>query len=124
MEQLNRIEIRGNVGNVRIQNVGGRNVARMTVATNLAYKAQDGCAVIETTWHNVTAFEGKEIHGLEKIEKAVACMLPEESGISDIQVLMESRDTARKYSQILCQSLKATKPFSARCDDRSEPFVG
>lgn len=69
MEQLNRIEIRGNVGNVRIQNVGGRNVAKLTVATNLAYKAQDGCAVIETTWHNVTAFEGKEIHDLEKIEK-------------------------------------------------------
>ena len=69
MEQLNRIEIRGNVGNVRIQNVGGRTVAKMTVATNLAYKAQDGSPVIETTWHNVTAWEGREIQNLDRIDK-------------------------------------------------------
>ncbi len=41
----------------------------MSVATNYAYRDKDGNAVIETTWHNVVAWEGKEIIGLESIEK-------------------------------------------------------
>lgn len=69
MEQLNNVELRGNIGSVRIQNVGGRKVARMTIATNLAYRDSEGCAVIETTWHNVTAWESKGIQGLDKLGK-------------------------------------------------------
>lgn len=69
MEQLNKVTLRGIIGSVRIINVGDRKVARFTVATNLAYKAQDGSPVIETTWHNVTAWEGKDIHNLDKLEK-------------------------------------------------------
>lgn len=69
MEQLNRIELRGNVGNIRIQRISGVNVANFTVATNLAYRDKDGGAIIETTWHNVTAWESKDIPNLDKIEK-------------------------------------------------------
>jgi len=70
MEQLNRIEIRGNVGNVNIINVGNTRVAHFSVATNFAYKDRNGEPVIETTWHNVTAWEGnKGIPSLEIIAK-------------------------------------------------------
>lgn len=69
MEQLNRIELRGTVGSIRIQEISGANVANFTVATNLAYRDKDGCAIIETTWHNVTAWESKDIQGLDRIEK-------------------------------------------------------
>lgn len=71
MEQLNRIEICGIVGNVRRGNVQGKVIARMTVATNYIYKSQDGTPVIETTWHSVTCWEGKDIDKstLESIEK-------------------------------------------------------
>ena len=48
MEQLNKVQLRGNIGSVRIQNVGNSNVTKITVATNLAYRGQDGCCVIET----------------------------------------------------------------------------
>lgn len=65
MEQLNKVILRGIVGSVRIINVGDRKGARMTVATNLAYRGQDGCCIIETTWHNVMAWEGKDIHDLD-----------------------------------------------------------
>lgn len=60
MEQLNRIEIRGNVGNVTINTVGDSRVAHFSVATNYAYKTQNGEPVIDTTWHNVTAWEGSK----------------------------------------------------------------
>lgn len=69
MEQLNKVQLRGIVGSIRIQNVGNSKFARLTVATNLAYRGQDGCCIIETTWHNVTAWEGKGIHDLDKFEK-------------------------------------------------------
>ncbi|MBO6248454.1 MAG: single-stranded DNA-binding protein [Bacteroidales bacterium] len=70
MEQLNRIEIRGNVGSVNILKVGNTRVAHFSVATNFAYKDRNGEPVIETTWHNVTAWEGnKGIPSLDLISK-------------------------------------------------------
>ncbi len=49
MEQINRIELRGNVGNVKLQNVGNSEVIRFSLATNYAFKGKDGNPVIETT---------------------------------------------------------------------------
>ncbi len=69
MEQLNKIEIRGNVGNVNILKVGESRVAHFSVATNYAYKGRNGDPVIETTWHNVTAWEGKGIANLDILVK-------------------------------------------------------
>ena len=69
MEQLNRIEIRGNVGSVRVQNVGDTKVANISVATDYGYTTKDGSSVIETTWHYVTAWEGKDIQNLDQLKK-------------------------------------------------------
>ena len=69
MEQLNRIEIRGNVGNVNILKVGNTRVAHFSVATNFAYKDRNGEPVIETTWHNVTAWAGRNIMDFKNIRK-------------------------------------------------------
>lgn len=71
MEQLNRIELRGNVGNVRLSNVGESLVARFSLATNFMYKGREGDAVIETTWHNIVAWNGKGMPDLKKIEKGM-----------------------------------------------------
>ena len=46
MEQLNRIELRGIVGNARIQNIGDTEMARFSVATDHAFKNRSGEAVI------------------------------------------------------------------------------
>jgi len=69
MEQLNRIELRGMVGSVNTQIYEAGQVSHFTVATNHAYKDRNGGAVIDTTWHNVTAWENKEIQDLDKIGK-------------------------------------------------------
>ena len=69
MEQLNRIELRGSVGTVKTQTYTDAVVARLTVATNYAYKDKSGNAVIETAWHNVIAREGKYIQGLEDLKR-------------------------------------------------------
>lgn len=69
MEQINRIELLGIVGNVRFLHLGDKLMAKFTVVTNRAYKNKEGAPVIETTWHNVIAFEGKNVQDLDKIEK-------------------------------------------------------
>ena len=69
MEQLNSVTLRGIVGSVRVQDVQDRKVANFTVATNLAFKCRDGEAIIETTWHNVTAWSGGKTADLALLQK-------------------------------------------------------
>ena len=69
MEQLNKIELRGVVGSVRLETYEDSRMARINLATNYAYKDREGTAVIDTTWHNVVAWEGRNIQGLERINK-------------------------------------------------------
>lgn len=57
MEQMNRIELKGRIDNVRIQNVGNARNVRFAMATNYVYKDKSGCPVIETTWHRVSAWD-------------------------------------------------------------------
>lgn len=69
MEQLNKIEIRGIVGSVYVKDFVNAKVANISVATNHGYTSRDGSAVIETTWHYVTAWEGKDIQNLDQLKK-------------------------------------------------------
>jgi len=72
MEQLNRIELRGIIGRVDVLSYGDARVARLSVATTFFYQAKNGDPVIETTWHSVTAWEGKGIADLDSLEKGKA----------------------------------------------------
>ena len=69
MEQLNRIELRGNVGNAYLNSAGESRMVRFSLATNYVYKSRDGQGVIETTWHNVVAWEGRGMPDFSKIQK-------------------------------------------------------
>lgn len=69
MEQLNKIEIRGMVGTIKTQSYSQNTMSRITVATNYVYKDKTGAAVIETSWHNIIAWEGKNIADCSKIER-------------------------------------------------------
>lgn len=69
MEQINRIDLRGTVGFVRSQKINGKTFVRFSVATNYVYKDRSGDPVIETTWHYVSAWEGKGTQDVTKIEK-------------------------------------------------------
>lgn len=69
MEHINRIELQGRVGNIRTNVVGETKVANFSLATDHLYKGRDGAAISETTWHNVVAWEGRNIPELNKIGK-------------------------------------------------------
>lgn len=69
MDNLNRVELKGIVGAVRITPVGDRKIFRFSMATNYAFKDREGNSVIETTWHNVSAWNGPECPDLDKLQK-------------------------------------------------------
>jgi len=68
MEQLNKIELSGNVGNAYLTDFGDKQVLRFSLATNFAFRGKQG-DVIETTWHNVVAWSGPKMPALEQICK-------------------------------------------------------
>lgn len=57
------------MGSVKVQVCKGQKVARLTVATNYVYKSASGEPIIETTWHNVSAWEGKGMPNFDIIAK-------------------------------------------------------
>ena len=70
MEHINRIELEGHVGTVRTNEVSGKKVVNFSLATEYFYK-KDGSGVSETTWHNIVAWEGKDIQDMDRITKGV-----------------------------------------------------
>ncbi|MGN0191123.1 MAG: single-stranded DNA-binding protein [Candidatus Cryptobacteroides sp.] len=70
MESINRVEILGNVGNIRIQEAGERKVIHLSVVTNRVARNRNGENYVETTWHHVEAWEGQQnIVDFQKITK-------------------------------------------------------
>lgn len=69
MEQLNKVELRGVVGSVKQITYTDKPMVRISVATNYAYKDREGAAVIETSWHNVIGWQGRNIPDLVRLKK-------------------------------------------------------
>lgn len=113
MEQLNRIEIRGHVGNVNVVAVGESRVAHFSVVTNFAYKSRNNEPVIETTWHNVTAWEGKNIPDLGIIRKGQPIYV---SGRFRIQRVSGNDGVERSYNEVIAATVEAVgEPLTTSC---------
>lgn len=72
MDYINRIELQGRVGTVRTNVVGEAMVAHFSMVTEYLYKTRDGGAANEVTWHNVTAWESREMPDLRSLTKGMA----------------------------------------------------
>ena len=69
MEFINRIELAGVVGRIQRQTVSSQTMANFSLVTEFGFKDKSSCCVIETTWHNVVAWEGEHIPSLDGIER-------------------------------------------------------
>ena len=75
-EFLNRVELRGRVGHdPKVISVGDAQVARFSLATNEAFRGKNGELREETTWHNVTAWAGRNIMDFKDIRKGTLVSL-------------------------------------------------
>lgn len=71
MDHINRIELQGRVGFVRANEFNGSKVANFSLATDILYKTREGIAVSETTWHNIVAWENKDMPDVGSISKGM-----------------------------------------------------
>lgn len=69
MEFLNKVEIRGVVGQVHITKVADTETAQFSVITEDVSRSKDGCAVVICTWFSVRVWKGPGIVDLQRIEK-------------------------------------------------------
>lgn len=62
MEHINRIELQGQVGTVRQNEVNGCMVQNFSLYTQHISQRTDGNFVCEGTWHNITAWDKVQIN--------------------------------------------------------------
>ena len=70
MDHINKIELQGRIGTVRTNIFGDSMVANFSLVTEYLYKTRDGAAN-ETTWHQITAWEGKDMPDLSILCKGM-----------------------------------------------------
>lgn len=69
MQFINRAELAGRVGSIRVTEVSGVKVARLSLATEQVFKGEDGSAYCDTDWHYITAWNGSGIAPVDTIAK-------------------------------------------------------
>lgn len=103
MDYINRIELKGRVGTVRSNVVNGSRVVNFSLITDLLYKTRDGAAVSEATWFNVAAWEGKDIHDLDLIDKGATVHV---HGRMRSNKFEGSDGTEKQFYEVLAQRLR------------------
>ena len=99
---INRVELQGRVGTVRILPVGECTAASFSVMTDEVYKAMDGTCVCETTWHHVVAWEGKNV----SLDRLTRGSLVHIEGKIRNSKYTASDGTERGYMEVMASSLK------------------
>lgn len=102
MEQLNKVELRGIVGNARIQDIGETQMIRFSVATDYFFKDKNGGIVVETTWHQVVAFKNDNMPDFSTIVKGAGV---EVKGRIRNQRYTDSNGVERTTTEILANTI-------------------
>lgn len=105
MEQFNRVQLCGIVGNASIRNIGETQMIRFSVATDHTYKTNGGDMVVETTWHQVVAFKNDKMPDFSTIVKGVGV---EVNGRLRNQRYTDSNGVERTTTEILANNISLT----------------
>ena len=102
MEQLNKVELRGFIRNVSFSTYGESRLAHFTLATSYAYKMRNGTPVIDTTWHNVSVWEGRSMPDISLLEDGKCAHVFGRIRHSDYTT---PDGTPRRYNDIIAQKV-------------------
>ena len=108
MKSLNLHIIKGTVGrDARINKVGERAVANFSVATEYEFKNKDGSWGKETTWHNVSAWQGFGICDLELLTKGAKVLVV---GRERLRKYTDQSGTEKEVMELLAESVDILAP--------------
>ncbi len=105
MEQndINKVELRGRVGFVKLSSLGGRDFLQFSVATNYIYEDYEKNQVVETTWHKCSVWSDKTICPLDDIHKGDIVHL---TGRIKSMVIVTSDGIQRASDEIVVKTLR------------------
>lgn len=107
---INRVELRGRIGQEpKIANVNGTRVIRFSLATSEIYKERGGDIKEETTWHNVTGWEGKNLNDFSVIQKGA--MVTVLGKVRNVKYTTPDGDEHR-FMEIVANSITPFAPAS------------
>ena len=106
MEYLNRIQIRGKVGAVRLSEIHGTKVANFSVRTEHMFEMSNGDVTCETTWHNVVCWQSESAESLDSLAKECSVYVD-----GRIRMLKYTSSTGgeRSFCEILASKLEFVK---------------
>ena len=99
---INRVELQGRAGTVRISPAIGSIAANFSLMTESPVISVEGKKLVETTWHNVLAVEGGEVC-LEGITRGSLVHL---TGRLRTVRYTASDGTERTFTEVVAESLK------------------
>lgn len=59
MQYINKIELQGKIGTIRVNEVTSKKVANFSLLTEHLIKTKEGNVIAEHSWHNVVVWEGE-----------------------------------------------------------------
>lgn len=99
---INRVELQGRVGTVRIQPSDKGLMAAFSLMTEYPIVSEEGNHLVESAWHNVAAFEGGDVY-LEGLTRGAAVHL---TGRLRTAKYIASDGTERTFTEVIADSLK------------------
>lgn len=107
MEYINHIELRGRVGTASLNRIGDSQVCHFSVASEFSYKDRDSNPVVDTTWFNVTAWEGKNITDLRQVVRGAIVQV---SGRIRTFKFTTADGTERSGWEVVARRVKIVEP--------------
>ena len=104
-KSINRVELQGRVGTVRIQSVDDQLVASFSLATEHSFKLKDGAIVTETTWSHICGFESRNVC-LEGLSRGVLVHL---TGRLRTSRYTAADGTERTFTEVVAERLKVVE---------------
>lgn len=100
---LNKIELQGSIGSMRINEVQGKKVINFSLRTERMNRITEENVVCETTWHNVVAWQGPTIdEAIFSAQKGESVHL---TGIIRNNRYTASDGTERSFTEVLANHL-------------------
>ncbi len=105
MEYLNRIELRGKIGHVKTNMISETKVTNFSLVTVCETKSPlTGIPTMETTWHQITAWEGTQID--PKIHNANKNTPVYVKGRLRVALYTDAEGREQRYYEVLASELK------------------
>lgn len=105
MEYLNRIELRGKIGHVKTNIIGEIKVTNFSLVTECMTQSNlTGIPTMETTWHQITAWEGTQIDpNIHNANKNTPVYV---KGRLRVALYTDAEGREQRYYEVLASELK------------------